>query len=454
VGGELTITPVAPLKVGSAFTAVVRYAGIPDGGEDRLTRGWWASGTAIATVGEPAGAEVWYPVNGHPLDKASYTLSITVPEPYDVVANGQLVSTADATRAGDGPSTRTFVWENRYPTASYLVTFHAADLEVTRRPGPLGITLLEAVPPDLSRRERRAFARVPRMLALFAQWFGPYPFTAFGGTVLEDTDFDAALETQELVTYDRSALGESKVAHELAHQWFGNSVSLERWQDIWLNEGFASYAQVLWVEGSRGKEAATAALQRRTTALATASAGPDGAGVRIGDPGPEHLVSPVVYSGGALLLHALRGRMGDAAFFQLVQEWTRRNQYGHASTQDFIALAEEVSREELDTFFAAWLDTPWTPERVAELVLEGAQPVPDALAGTLAGNESERPSQTRAYATYQRRGQSTTANVGWRTGRTNSATPYRAPPLQKESATARDETGSGLAVLAEGTVIA
>ncbi|HEX2281145.1 MAG TPA: hypothetical protein VHG52_05210, partial [Thermomicrobiales bacterium] len=208
LGGELTITPAAPLEVGTAFTVAVRYAGIPDGGEDRLTRGWWASGTAIATIGEPTGAEVWYPVNGHPLDKATYTLSITVPESHDVVANGRLVSTADVTLASDGPSTRTFVWENRYPTASYLVTFHAADLEVAQRPGPLGITLLEAIPPDLSRRERRAFERVPQMLVLFARWFGPYPFAAFGGTVLEDTALDAALETQELVTYDRSSLAE------------------------------------------------------------------------------------------------------------------------------------------------------------------------------------------------------------------------------------------------------
>ncbi|MCD6059215.1 MAG: peptidase rane alanine aminopeptidase, partial [Thermomicrobiales bacterium] len=230
----------------------------------------------------------------------------------------------------------------------------------------------------------------PQMLTRFAQWFGPYPFAAFGGTVLEDTAFDAALETQELVTYDRSTLAESKVAHELAHQWFGNSVSLQRWQDIWLSEGFASYAQVLWIEGSRGEEAATAALQRRATALATASTGPDGAGVRVGDPGPEHLFSSVVYTGGALLLHALRERMGDAAFFRLLQDWTRRNQYGHAGTRDFIALAEEVSGEELDAFFVAWLDTPWTPERVAELAPDGAQPVPDAPSGAVASDESDR----------------------------------------------------------------
>jgi aminopeptidase N len=111
-------------------------------------------------------------------------------------------------------------------------------------------------------------------------------------------------------------------------------------------------------------------------ALATASTDPDGAGVRIGDPGPDHLVSPVVYSGGALLLHALRERMGDEAFFRLLQEWTRRNQYGHANTDDFIALAEEVSQEDFDDFFAAWLDTPWTPERVAALAPEGVSPGP------------------------------------------------------------------------------
>jgi aminopeptidase N len=375
-GGELTVTPAAPLALGSPFTVVVRYAGAPDGGEDRLTRGWWATGRSIATVGEPAGADVWYPVNGHPLDKATYTLSVTVPAPYDVVANGRLVATVHEAGDAGTAATRTFVWENRYPTASYLVAFHAAELDVRQRPGPDGVVLREAFPPDLTRKERRAFARAPRMLEVFAERFGPYPFAAFGNTVLEDTAFDAALETQELVAYDRSALGASKVAHELAHQWFGNSVSLERWQDIWLNEGFASYAQVLWIEETRGAGAARAALRRRASTLAAASEQPEGTGVRIGDPGPGRLTSPVVYSGGALLLAALRERMGDDAFFRLLQEWTGRHRHGHADTQDFVALAEEVAQEELDAFFVAWLETPWTPERVAALVPDVATPGP------------------------------------------------------------------------------
>jgi hypothetical protein len=89
--------------------------------------------------------------------------------------------------------------------------------------------------------------------------------------------------------------------------------------------------------------------------------------------------------------------MGDAAFFRLLQEWTRRNQYGNANTDDFIALAEEVSQEDLDPFFTAWLDTPWTPERVAELAPEGAQPAPDALAGAVAGEASDSWSQSRSH---------------------------------------------------------
>jgi hypothetical protein len=96
-----------------------------------------------------------------------------------------------------------------------------------------------------------------------------------------------------------------------------------------------------------------------------------------------------------LLLHALRERIGDAAFFRLLQEWTSRYRHGNANTDDFIALAEEIAAEDLEPFFTEWLETPWTPERVAELALEGAQPAPDALAGAVASDESESRSQKR-----------------------------------------------------------
>lgn len=375
-GGELTITPSAPIANGASFEVAIRYHGKPDGGEDRFERGWWTTGTSIFAVGEPAGADVWYPVNGHPLDKATYTIIITVPEPFDVVANGLQTSVAMATGADGHPSTRTFTWENGEPTASYLVTFHAAELDVTTEEGPGGITVIEAMPPDLSQRDEHLFDEVPEMVEVFTDLFGPYPFASIGNTVFEDTSFNAALETQGMIAYDRSSVQEPTVAHEVAHQWFGNSVSPARWQDIWLNEGLARYSEVLWAEAAHGPEAAEAALRRQMSSLATTSRTPNGNGVLIGDPGPEHLFSEVVYAGGALLLDDLRERIGDDDFFRLLQEWAARHRHGNATTPEFISLAEEVSGDDLGDFFNDWLFTPWTPERVADRYSLNGTPTP------------------------------------------------------------------------------
>lgn len=365
-GGELTITPATPILDGASFQTIVRYHGAPKMNGDRFEQGWWATGDSIFTVGEPAGSDVWYPVNGHPLDKATYTMTFTVPAEYEVVANGVRASVAFADGVAGHPSTRTFVWENAAPTASYLVTFHAAELDVSMTDGPGGVTIVEALPPDLPEKDMRILDRTPEILTTFETLFGPYPFATLGNTVFEDTEFNAALETQGLISYDRSAVREGTIAHEIAHQWFGDSVSLERWQDIWLNEGLARYAEVLWAESAHGEDAAQAALRRQMSALATASRGPEAKAMTIGDPGPDHLFSEIVYAGGALLLDDLRHRIGDDAFFRLLREWAARHQYGNAATTDFIALAEEVSGQNLDTFFHDWLYEPWTPERVAD----------------------------------------------------------------------------------------
>ena len=376
-GGELTVTPAAAIAAGQDFQTEVRYHGTPEvDGTDRFERGWWATGDSIFAVGEPAGSDIWYPVNGHPLDKATYTIAVTVPEPYQVAANGILDSVELTTGAGDHPDTTTYTWENRDPTASYLVILHAAEIQIDAVAGPGGITLYEAFPPDLGEREARVFALVPEMVEVFTQLFGPYPFSSLGSTVFEDTDFNAALETQGMIGYDRSAIREPTVAHEVAHQWLGNSVSPARWQDIWLNEGFARYAEVLWAEAAHGSEAADASLRRQMASLATASRTPQGAGVLIGDPGPERLFSEVVYAGGALVLHDLRQRVGDDAFFRILREWAERYRYSTADTDDFIALAEEITGDDLDAFFAERLLTPWTPQRVADQYGLEASPVP------------------------------------------------------------------------------
>lgn len=375
-GGELTIILPTPLMEGTPFQAVVSYHGRPDGGDDRFQQGWWATGSSIFAVGEPAGADVWYPVNGHPLDKATYTLIIEVPDGFEVVANGRLAEVAIVDRVESDRSSRVFTWENEEPTASYLVTFHAAKLDVSMEEQPDGITLVEAFPQDLTDREREVFALVPDMVDAFTDLFGPYPFASVGSTVFEDTSFNAALETQGLIGYDRSSIREPTVAHEVAHQWFGNSVSPARWQDIWLNEGLARYSETLWAEEAYGEEAAEMSLRRQMSSFANASRTSSGNPVLIGDPGPDHLFSEVVYAGGALMLADLRERMGDEAFFQLLREWAARHHFGNATASDFMALAEDVSSKDLDDFFEEWLFTPWTPERVADRYQLTATPAP------------------------------------------------------------------------------
>ena len=155
-GGELTITPARPLSAGQPFQAEVRYHGKPEIDEnDRFERGWWTTDRSIFTVGEPAGADVWYPVNGHPRDKSTYTLVITVPEPYEVVSNGQLAARwRGQAEPRATPRRSPTPGKTSEPTASYLVMFHAADLEVTFGEGPGGITVIEAFPPDLSKQEK------------------------------------------------------------------------------------------------------------------------------------------------------------------------------------------------------------------------------------------------------------------------------------------------------------
>jgi aminopeptidase N len=344
--GELTIEPLTMIEDGSPFTIEVTYHGTPEGGGNPLTQGWWTTDDSIFTLGEPSGSEVWFPVNAHPLDKAAYTIRLTVPKPYAAVANGSLVDVESS------ETTTTYTWDAPDPMASYLVTFHAGPLVVERQTGPGGLPILNAYPPDVTQLERAAFAEVPEMIAYFETIFGPYPFQSFGNTVA-DADFPAALETQTMVIYGRPAVTESTVAHELAHQWFGNNVSLERWQDIWLNEGFATYAQALWSEHDQGP-AVLRPIDRQVCSFLESAGGPDNR-LQIGDPGPDRLLDSAVYGRGGLTLHALRLQIGDEAFFEALREWNARHWHGNATTAEFITLAEETSGSDLDQFFDVWL---------------------------------------------------------------------------------------------------
>ena len=188
----------------------------------------------------------------------------------------------------------------------------------------------------------------------FLETFGPYPFNSFG-SIVDDDSVGYALETQTRPVYSRVA-SEGTVVHELAHQWFGNAVSPHRWADIWLNEGWATYAQWMWSE-DQGR----ATAQEQFDSVMARAADQPFWDVVVADPGPLGLFSGAVYSRGAATLYALRQKIGDEAFLAGSRAWVSRYNDGNASTADFEALFEEASGQHLDHFFDVWVRTPEKP---------------------------------------------------------------------------------------------
>lgn len=350
---ELVITPVEAISAGQTFETAISYTGIPGRGVkrfyDAFAIGWRRYDTGVYVASEPSGASLWFPVNDHPLDKANYHFEITVPDKYVVAANGLLQSTTD----NPGPTT-TYIWETQYEMASYLATVNIADFVAQTSTGPNDLPIRNYFPADEAEDLIQTFAVQPDIIAFYNDTFGPYPFEAVGA-VVADTTLSFALETQTLILYGRDVgLGrtgaETVISHELAHQWFGNSVSLVRWQDIWLNEGFATYASVLWEEHQGGQ----AALRREMNAYYTIISNQTHF-VPPGNPPQDDLFNGGVYLGGAWVLHALRLEVGDAIFFDILRTYYDRFKYSNATTEDFITLAEEISGQDLTDFFQGWL---------------------------------------------------------------------------------------------------
>jgi aminopeptidase N len=344
------------LRTGALFTVAVSYEGTPEpilSPAVSIPLGWQQATGGTYVVSEPAGAEAWYPVNDHPCDKATYTFRVTVPKPYMAAANGQLQATQD------NGSTTTYTWEARDPIASYLVTVDIGDFVQQTAQGPDGLPIRNIFPRTLAGQAERTFAPQSDMIAFFNSRFGPYPFEAYGVVVI-DADLGYALETQTLALFGRDLAtrgsgSESEVAHELAHQWFGDSVSVKSWQDIWLSEGFAGYAQALWIEHTQGSAAYDTDIQSMYRTVRGGGFPPPGS------PPATDLFNSGVYLRGALTLHALRKTVSDEVFFRSLQTYTSRYRYGNASTGDFRAVAEEVSGQNLEALFQAWLYDPAVP---------------------------------------------------------------------------------------------
>lgn len=345
-GQELTIIPSSPLNAGTLFTTFVTYAGTPTPIEDAdlgfVAQGWnWRDGVFFV-VSEPQGAMTWYPVNNHPIDKATYTLRITVEEPNVVAANGVLVEEIDH---GDR---RTFVWEMVQPMASYLTTVVIGDFVRVEETASTGVTIRHYFPPRYADQLTQAFANTDEMLTFYSDLLGTYPFDAYGAAVMP-FPLSFALETQTLSIFGLDMATEGVNAHELAHQWFGNAVTLASWNQTWLNEGFATYLQRLWLEHKLGREFLETGM-RRYYAMLSAMKTP-----APGNVDARSLFSLSVYERGAWVLHALRLRIGDERFRQFLRTYFTRFKDGVASTEDFIAVANEVSEQDLTDFLQSWI---------------------------------------------------------------------------------------------------
>jgi aminopeptidase N len=349
---ELVITPSKKVKAGKPAQVVVTYGGTttrPTDIEGALY-GWVTTRDGAMVVSEPDGAATWFPVNDHPTDKSTYTFEITVPEGLVAVANG--LPSADPVTA-DGKTT--WYWDAPDPMAAYLATASVGDYVVNEYTAANGTPIFDAVDPTRLGDPSDDLALTSDMLVFFESVYGPYPFNSYGAIVDDDTVF-YALETQTRSFFSRNAR-EGTIAHELAHQWMGDHVSPYRWADIWLNEGWATYSEWQWFE-HRGQATAQESFD---DVMAIPADDVDFWGVVVADPGPLGLFLGPIYDRGAATLHALRVEIGDEAFFELAQTWVERFGGGTASTADFIALAEEVSDQDLEAFFDVWLYTPEKP---------------------------------------------------------------------------------------------
>ncbi len=362
-GEDLVVTPAKPLPPGSGMRITVRHDSNPMPEKD-VNSGWVRTEDGLAMANQADAAHRVFPGNDHPSDKAMFTFRVTAPHAYTVVANGLPPSTAR------GATTTTWTYRTAHPMATELAQVSIGRSAVLHRSGPGGLPVRDVVPAKDRGKLAPWLEKTPDQIAWMQEKVGRYPFETYGLLVAEArTGFE--LETQTLSLFERELFTRSEIpkwyvesimVHELAHQWFGDSVTPRTWSDLWLNEGHAT-----WYEALYAQETADQSLEERMRAAYRASdtwraAGGPPAAPKAPEPGKKmSIFRPNVYNGSALVLYALRQEIGHPAFERLERTWVNTHRDGTATTADFENLASAVAGRDLSGFFMDWLYGEKTP---------------------------------------------------------------------------------------------
>ncbi|MFJ8309657.1 MULTISPECIES: M1 family metallopeptidase [unclassified Streptomyces] len=358
---DLVVTPQRPVYPGELLRITVRHTSDPNGAHDG---GWVRTSDGLVMANQADAAHRVFPCNDHPSDKAFFTFHVAAPPDVTVVANG--LPTARERRGDSIVST----YRSSHPMATELAQVSIGHSAVRHREGPHGLPIRDVVPAADKAKLERWLEKTPAHVAWMERQVGRFPFETYGVLIAgADTGFE--LETQTLSLFERSLFlrpgfpewyVESVMVHELAHQWFGDSVSPHTWSDLWLNEGHAT-----WYEARYAEEYGNWSMERRMRDAYALSDGWRAAGGPPAAPKPSTpgkkigIFRPIVYDGSALFLYALRQEIGTAAFDRLERRWVRSHRDSTATTADFSALASQIAGRDLSGFFKAWLYGEKTP---------------------------------------------------------------------------------------------
>jgi aminopeptidase N len=365
---ELIVTPSRPVLKDQPLIIEVDYDDIPSQRQVDGIQVWHRTPGGGSSIGQPRSAETWYPSNDHPSNKATYDVSVLVPDGTTALSNGVLVS---KTKTVDLPNWTRWNWHAKEPMASYLPFIAIGDYEYHEGTSPRGLPYYTAYDHALGDKlplAKAAIEQTAQITDFLAGRFGPYPFESVGGVAVAPPEVggpEYAIENQTRSVYgdfhwwvpgqDATWL----VAHEQAHQWFGDSVSIANWSQMWLNEGFATYAEWLWSEqNGRGTadELADAFYTKHPA---------DDPFWQIVLANSSSVFDDAVYERGAMALHALRKVVGDETFFRIVQGYHVKFHGGNATTTDFtqhaLRVVSDKLRPQVDALFKIWLYDPVKP---------------------------------------------------------------------------------------------